>query len=93
MKRTYKVIIEDEDGNDNTLAIQELLGDIPSKTIEAYEVKTELTEIEKECIVLELICNRVVDWEKIPILLSIVGKLESPFGFQSIITDEVRKDD
>ena len=41
MKRTYKVIIEDEDGNDNTLAIQELLGDIPCKTIEVDEVKNE----------------------------------------------------
>lgn len=39
VKRIYKVVIEDTDGNDNTLAIQELLGDIPCETIEVYEVE------------------------------------------------------
>jgi len=34
MKRTYKVVIKDTNGNDNTLAIQELLTDIPCYTIE-----------------------------------------------------------
>jgi len=37
--KIYKVVIVDEHGNDNAVAIQELCGDIPCNTISVYEVE------------------------------------------------------